>query len=182
MKVQPIRDLNVLKKFTGKFKGRDRLMVEMGLRTGLRISDILSLQVKDVYNGSRIKTHITLKEQKTDKDNRLIISDALKPLIEDHINNNNLTDTDYLFKSRKGNKSITTTQAYRVIDKVVKEMCLEDIGTHSLRKTFGYWHYKTHKDVAKLQCILNHTDPKETLIYIGIWQDEIDTSMNAMPY
>jgi len=39
----------------------------------------------------------------------------------------------------------------------------EGIGTHTMRKTFGYWHYKQFKDLAELQMILNHSQPDVTL-------------------
>jgi integrase len=54
---------------------------------------------------------------------------------------------------------------------------LEDIGTHTLRKTFGYHHYQQNKDVAILQQIFNHSSPSITLRYIGINQDIIDRSL-----
>lgn len=41
-------------------------------------------------------------------------------------------------------------------------------------KTFGYWHYKQFRDVAKLQRILNHSHPSITLDYIGITAEEIE--------
>ena len=50
------------------------------------------------------------------------------------------------------------------------------MGTHTLRKTFAYHHYKQFKDVALLQKILNHSSPSITLNYIGIAQEEIDCS------
>ena len=51
-----------------------------------------------------------------------------------------------------------------------------NIGTHSMRKSMGYHHYKQFKDVAMLQMIFNHSSPQITLRYIGISQDEIDNS------
>ncbi|MBO8430908.1 site-specific integrase, partial [Spirochaetes bacterium] len=51
-----------------------------------------------------------------------------------------------------------------------------NIGTHSMRKSFGYHHYKQFKDVAMLQMIFNHSSPQITLRYIGINQDQIDNS------
>lgn len=45
--------------------------------------------------------------------------------------------TDYLFKSRKGqNEPITRIQAYRLLNSVAQSIELEEIGTHTLRKTF----------------------------------------------
>lgn len=58
-------------------------------------------------------------------------------------------------------------------------MCdIEDgIGTHTMRKTFGYWYYKQSKDIATLQSILNHSHPEITLRYIGITDEEIENSL-----
>ena len=61
---------------------------------------------------------------------------------------------------------------------IVKTACQEagikyKIGTHTLRKTFGYHHYQQFKDVVILQKIFNHSSPSITLRYIGIEQDEI---------
>lgn len=71
------------------------------------------------------------------------------------------------------------TQCYRILNKASKEAGLDfKIGTHSLRKTFGYHHYKKFKDIAMLQKIFNHSSPEITLRYIGIDQDMIDNSYN----
>ncbi|EEM68408.1 PCZ2.8 [Bacillus thuringiensis serovar andalousiensis BGSC 4AW1] len=88
-------------------------------------------------------------------------------------------NSEWLFPSRKGDKNITTTQAYRQLNKAAAMVDIEDgIGTHTMRKTFGYWYYKQTKDVAKLQKILNHSHPEVTLIYIGITAEEIEDSLN----
>ena len=48
------------------------------------------------------------------------------------------------------------------------------IGTHTLRKTFGYHCYQKYDDVVLLQKIFNHSSPQITLRYIGIEQEDID--------
>jgi len=76
-----------------------------------------------------------------------------------------MEEGEYLFQSRKGeDKPIIRVQANSAGSKVG----LKEIGTHTLRKTFGYWHYKQNKDVALLQEIFNHSAPSVTLRYIGI--------------
>ena len=63
--VEPIRKLSDIEKIKQKLRAhpRDLLLFEFGINTGLRISDILKLKVKDVKN----KKHITIVEQKTHK-------------------------------------------------------------------------------------------------------------------
>jgi len=56
----------------------------------------------------------------------------------------------------------------------------ENVGTHTLRKTFGYHFYKQTKDVAMLQNILNHSVQNITLRYIGITQDMTELELNRL--
>lgn len=53
------------------------------------------------------------------------------------------------------------------------------IGCHTLRKTFGYRYYKETGDVVSLQRILCHSSSRETLLYIGVIQEEINNSLRG---
>jgi integrase len=173
--VQPIREkekIEQMKIELLKTGYRDYMIFVIGINTGLRISDILALKIEAVKN----KTHINIKEQKTGKDKRFMINSYLKQDIDRYIQGMN--DDKYLFTSRKGeNKPITRVQAYRILNAAADKIGLEDIGTHTLRKTFGYWHYKQYKDVAILQDIFNHSAPSITLKYIGINDDIKDQTI-----
>lgn len=175
--VQPIRDKNKIDEMKTELKkkgSRDYLLFITGINTGLRISDIIKLKVSDVLNeDGTVKSHICIIEKKTTKRKRFKINDKLSREFAEYCKN--LKMTDYLFSSRKGNnKPITRIQAYRLLNTVALKIKLEEIGTHTLRKTFGYWFYKKTKDIAMLQKLFNHSSPSITLAYIGIEQDEID--------
>ncbi len=178
--VQPIRDKKVLDKFKKevlKRSERDYIMVLIGINTGLRIGDIVPLKVGDVYK----KTHIYIHEQKTGKSKRFPIMHIVKE-INAYIEKNDLKADDYLFESRQVDsdgvkRSISTTQAYRRLKAVANDLGIEDFGTHSLRKSFGYHYYKQNKDIAKLMTIFNHSSEAITMRYIGITQEAIDESM-----
>ena len=122
-----------------------------------------------------MKTHISVKEQKNKKPKMFPITNNLYVELERYTRN--MKPGEYLFQSQIGvNSPITGTQAYRILRDAAKNIKLTNIGTHSMRKTFGYWHYQKFKDVAILQEIFNHSSPSITLRYIGISQDEIDQS------
>ena len=172
--VQPIRDkekIEEIKRILRHESYRNYFLFVMGINTGLRISDLLPLQVKDVRN----KTHIVIREKKTGNIKRFLINNALRQEIDEYTQGMN--DDDYLFKSERGNKPIQRVQAYKIINRAAKKAGLEEIGTHTMRKTFGYHFYQRTKDVAMLQEIFNHSAPSITLRYIGITQDEIDNSL-----
>lgn len=172
--VQPIRDKEIIAKFKNellKKSYRDYMLFVIGINTGLRISDILPLKVKDVTG-----THIIIKEKKTGKNKRFKINSNFRSDLDKYIINMN--DNDYLFPSRKGDKPISRIQAYRILNEVAEKLGVPEIGTHTLRKTFGYWHYKQFKDVAILQKIFNHSSPSVTLAYIGITADLVDKTID----
>ncbi|GBU09109.1 site-specific recombinase [Gammaproteobacteria bacterium] len=175
--VQPIRDVKTINQVKELLKIRhDKyyMMFVLGLNTGLRISDILPLKVIHLLN----QTHINIVEKKTGKAKRFPINTQLQKDIADYVLRNQLTDNQYMIPSRQGeNKPITSVQAYRILNSTAKSIGLTEIGCHSMRKTFGYFHYKQHKDLAILQDIFNHSAPSITMKYIGMNQDMIDNSL-----
>jgi integrase len=182
--VQPIRDAKIisqLKKLLQERGSKYYIMFIIGLNTGLRVSDILNLKSSDI----RDKSHVNITEQKTGKYKRFLINNHLKKEIYGYISGACLRDDDYVIPSRKGkNQPITRIQAYRVLNDAARELNLDEIGTHTMRKTFGYWFYQRQekKDLAVLQYIFNHSSPSITLRYIGINDDMIDKAMEEFDY
>lgn len=177
--VQPIRSKEKLEQMKEELKKRgtrDYLLFYTGINTGLRVSDIIKLNYDDVRDSyGNMKSHITITEKKTSKIKKFPICNGLYDELEKYTKF--MKPGEYLFKSQIGsNQPITTTQAYRILKAAANEVGIEEIGTHSMRKTFAFWHYRQYHDVALLQTIFNHSSPSITLRYIGINQDEIDRS------
>lgn len=180
--VQPIRDMEMVEAFKDYLKQkneRDYIMFMVGITTGLRISDILALKVKDVRDEK-----IRRNEKKTDKRRRTPISPELRKALTPYIEGKD--DNEYLIKSRQRDqygkeKAIDRTQAYRIIKEAADAVGFkEDCGTHTLRKTFGYMHYKKYHNAAALQKIFNHDKEYVTLEYIGVDQDYLDETIMGL--
>lgn len=169
--VQPIRDrelIQEIKVFLKERNERNYILFLLGINTGLRIQDILSLRVRDVEGWS-----IYLREGKTKKLKEVFMPSELKKAIRNYVKGK--PRNEFLFKSREGkNRPITVSMAYVILNQIADEFGLERIGCHSMRKTYGYHFYKQHADVAALQKMLNHSDPKITLRYIGIEQEDLN--------
>ena len=150
--VEPIRDRKLILKIElvlAKKSSRNLLLFVFGTNSGLRISDILALNVSDVKN----KSHIEIEEKKTGKRKKFPINSKLKRLIESFTFGKD--NYEPLFLSKKNNR-LSRGQAYKIIHDACREVGITyNIGTHSLRKSFGYHHYRQYKDVAILQAILN---------------------------
>ena len=75
MTVEPIRSKRKIKQMYYYLNGKDPkygLLFKFGLNTGLRISDILPIKVKDIYTAdNRFREYLILKEKKTDKEKKI---------------------------------------------------------------------------------------------------------------
>lgn len=178
--VQPIRDKETLASIREYLKGkndRDHMLFLLGIYTGLRIADILSLKVQDLKD----QTHIVVKEKKTRKHKTIKITKRLKKELKTYLADKE--PDEYVIKSRQGtNQPITRERAYGILQDVAREFHLKAIGCHTMRKTFGYHVYHQTKDVVLLQEIFNHSDPAITLRYIGVNQDTMDFVFDKMDY
>lgn len=175
--VQPLRSLELIQDMKWSLKRhcseRDYILFLLGINTGLRVGDLLRLNVADIKG----KKKVTIREGKTRKPRTIYLSniyDELAGYIK------TLPETSWLFPSRKGDGPISRVQVYRQLVKAGDMVDIpEGIGTHTMRKTFGYWHYKQFKDVAELQMIFNHAHPKVTLTYIGILEEEVENNLKS---
>jgi len=171
--VEPIRNkkqIDALKKYLRGQNIRDYLLFVLGINSGLRISDLLKLTIEDVQGQDRI----SIREQKTGKAKDFPLSDACKKAIHEYLKSTNIK-AGCLFASRKGNKPITRVHAYRILNEAAQRVGIKEaVGTHTLRKTFGYHAYQNGVDITRIQKLLNHSAPSVTLAYIGITKEELD--------
>lgn len=178
MTVEPIRDKTKMKQMYHYLSGKNdkyALIFKFGLNTGLRISDIIPLKVKDTMNvNGEFKDYLTLKEKKTGKVKKIKLNDTLRKVIVDYVKSNNLPMDSYIFFSKKGG-NIGRIQAYRVLKEAADVIGIENFGTHSLRKTWGYWTYKMSRyNIGLIMDTFNHSSQSITLRYIGVNQDQKD--------
>ena len=90
---------------------------------------------------------------------------------------------EYIFASRKGNGHIEVRPAGLILKKAAQAVGITyNVGTHSLRKTFGYWQLKAHQNDAIFLCHLqemfNHATPKVTLRYCGLEDENMEQYYN----
>ena len=176
--VQPIRDLkkiDTIKKLLKQQNLRDYCLFVLGINSGLRISDLLKLRISDVSEKGKIKDRIRLREKKTNKFKDFPLSNSTKSALKEYLKTREYNENEPLFISRKNKGFLLRQQAYKIINDVAKSVGIkEKIGTHTLRKTFGYHAYNNGYDITLIQKLFNHSSPSVTLRYIGITQDELD--------
>lgn len=173
--VQPLRTAEEIRDFQfwlrrTKYPERDSFLFLFGINNGLRISDIVKLKVRDIRG---VQKPIII-EQKTGKRKPIYIQNLQQEIAA---YTKEMDDNDWLFPSRQQNGHLKPNTVYKLYANIANNLGRNDIGTHTLRKTFGYHYYKRTHDIATLMFIFNHSSQAITKRYIGITEDEIGASL-----
>lgn len=177
-KKEPIRNLQKIRQMKEWLlinkTYRDYFLFFLGLNLGFRISDLLRLRVMDVKN----KNEIRIITKKTEREIVIPLNADVQAEIKKYIENK--SESDFLFQSREGeNQSITSVQADRVLKAAAVACGVDNFGTHSMRKSYGYHYFQKNKDVFFLMRLFGHSSQHQTLDYIGITQDQIRESLDG---
>lgn len=169
---------------------RNKMLFLIGINLGIRASDLCGLRYSFFMNNDgTFKDFYALQPKKTKKLGKFVklyFNQTVKKAITDYIKDYPVEDmNEYMFKSRKGNGSITERSLWKIIVDVAADAKLEsNYGSHSLRKTFGYWIWHNAEDKNKalvtLQVIFNHSSTATTAKYIGLTDNEISDAFNSL--
>ncbi len=191
-RVEPIRDKKkiaaIKKMLKNKGKYRDYCLFVCGINFGLSIGDLLETQVKDVRNSlSEIKDSFEITEQKTGKLNVIAINEKAKEAIKLLFSRTNIENdlNNYLFyntRKKAGKYNIFRAAAYYLVNKWCRNVGITNIniGTHTLRKTFGYHAWKNGVSIEVIQKKYKHVSTSTTRHYLGIEQKDVIESYHKL--
>ncbi len=182
--VEPIRSIKDIQTIKGLLanKPRDLFLFVIGINSGLRVGDLLTLTVGDL-KGIEVGEKYRIRESKTGKMNYFVMNEEIFKSFLMLMSKVEYDEDDFIFKSRRGDKAISLVQVGRLVKEWTKAINLKgNYGTRSLRKTFGY-HQRITFGVSweVLAKRFNHSHPKVTMRYIGVDDKEVEeTLMNSI--
>ena len=191
---EPIRsyeDFDAIQKFfLSANRIRDWALWVIGISLGLRVSDLLSLKIRDLLNDDgTFKERILLIEQKTSKANNCLITESVKEAVTRYLAslNNNYDLDEYLFKSNKTKGKMFEEYGWKILSDAGKAVNLPIvIGSHTMRKSFANIAACVDKSsidmnaITKIQGLLNHSDQRVTMRYLGTYQQMFDRARIAV--
>lgn len=161
---------------------RNKLLFLIGINIGIRASDLRTLKFNFFLNeNGEFKEFYTFqpkKQKKQKKFVKLFFNQTVKKAITNYLELYPVEDLDsYMFKSRKGDEAISVDSLCRIVKETAKEADIKkNIGSHSLRKTWGFWIWHNaidkNKALVMLQECFKHSSTTVTLRYIGILDEE----------
>jgi integrase len=190
---RPLTDPEVAlisRSFGGAYAARDKALFILGIKTGFRIAELLSLQVGDVWQHGRVVDRVTVQRRhmknKTEgrtvplhPDAKAALAAWLLVLREQP----GVTAQTAVFRSRKGgHRPITPVQAWRILREACETNELTGkLGTHCMRKTFAQKvYYQLGYDLIRTKRALGHRNISNTERYLSFAEAEIHAAILAI--
>lgn len=160
------------------------LLIAIGVFTGLRISDLLSLKYSDLLNGETF----SIKEKKTNKQRSIKINKDLKEIVERIVKKTKVSDlNELIFINKYGTKSIDKSYVNVVLKEIVKKYRIKldgNVSTHTFRKTLGRRVMEvnnySNESLVLLMDLFGHSSMSITKRYLGIREQEIHNVYDSL--
>ena len=175
--------------FAGDFAIRNRSLFMIGVSTGGRISELLSLKVGDVWQNDRpvsdllfdksiVKGKELSRSVPLNVDGREAITQLMWWLNEKGMA---ISADMPFFPSRQGDQALTRKGADDAINKAFTAAGLNGkLGTHSLRKSFAQRLYDETNDIFVVKEMLGHKHTDTTQKYLGVNYKSVREAVEAI--
>ena len=173
--------LALLNAVDGKFKERDYCIITLFLNCGLRLSELVSLNLSDIRTNNTI-----VVTGKGNKERTIYLNDACVAAINAYLPYrpvDGVKDKNALFISRQKGRISPKTVQY-VIKTTLEKAGLggRDLSTHKLRHTAATLMYQTgNVDILAIKEILGHESLSTTQIYTHIIDDQLKKAADSNP-
>lgn len=181
---------------------RNKLLFKLGINLGIRASDLRTLKwgfFFEVKNGELVfREYYSLQPKKQRKQHKFVklffnntVKESLLEYMESCPFEHFTFDTldEYIFPSQKTDQNekgaLTEATMWQIIKSAARKAGIEqNIGSHSLRKTWGFWVWHDAEDKDKMLVVLqhcfSHSSTQTTMRYIGLLNDEIKEAYESV--
>jgi len=169
----------LLQAVSGQNEKRDYAILMLFLNCGIRRSELVNLNLSDVYE-DRIRV-----VGKGNKERFVYFGTACRKAIDAYLEERNkkvLSDNRALFGSRDGNR-ISVSAVHRLVKKALLQAGLDStqFSAHKLRHTAATMMLSGGVDVKTVQEVLGHENLNTTQIYTHIENTELKIAAEANP-
>ena len=158
---------------------RNRIILKIIIYTGIRVSEMLNLKLKDIYKEDDV--YIIQVRGKGNKPRVVMIKAKIIQNELNHWLNQRICEDDFLVCNKKGNR---LTQAYisRIVEKILISCGIrkEKNGAHMLRHSFATLLYQKHHDLILVQEALGHSDINTSRIYTHFDKERLRATTNLI--
>ena len=142
---------------------RDKLLLGLMYATGMRVSEVVRVRMRDIDFDRRT---ITVWQGKGRTDRQVVLPKCFESLLQAM---QEIADSDFVFPADNRNRHISARTAQRIMARSVKLAGIKKRATpHSLRHSFATHSFEQGQDIRRIQTLLGHVRLETTTIYVKV--------------
>ncbi len=175
------QSIALLDSVDGKYKERDYCILTLFLNCGLRLSELVGINLSDIKDDNTLRVL-----GKGNKERTIYLNSACVNAIEDYMRvrpADGLHDRDALFISKQ-KKRISRQSVQKIVEDCLERSGLAGMGfsTHKLRHTAATLMYQYgNVDPLQLKEILGHENLSTTEIYTHVYNEQLKAAVDSNP-
>ena len=160
---------------------RNRLIIKMIIYTGIRVSEMLNLKIKDMFREEDV--YLLQIKGKGNKPRVVMIKASIIQNDLDNWLNMRVCNDDTLVCNQKGNR-LTQSYVSRMVEKILISAGIrkEKNGAHMLRHSFATMLYQKHHDLILVQEALGHADINTSRIYTHFDKEKLKKATDIFSF
>lgn len=148
--------------------------------TGLRLSELLNLQVTDIDSKAML---IRVRQGKGEKDRQVQLSESLLLVLRDYWRSCLVKPKTWLFPGAVPDRPLCGSVIQRLVAiAALKAHIDKPVSPHTLRHSFATHLLENHTDLRTIQVLLGHSDIKTTSVYLRVAADHLRTVRNPLDH
>jgi integrase/recombinase XerD len=149
---------------------KHKLMFQLYYGSGLRLSEALTLQVKNLDFNENV---VWIRNGKGGKDRMTIMSKTMASKLNEWVTKKNLGKDNFIFTNPQGDP-MSGRSIQKVIEKAkIESKMTKDVHIHTLRHSFATHLLEAGVDIRYIQVLLGHSSLETTQIYTNVSNNEL---------
>jgi integrase/recombinase XerD len=158
---EAIKLLDTVDKLNTRHPDRDFAIIITFLSTGIRLSELVNINVSDIKDGQLIVTG------KGNKQRYIPLSTECQIAIKEYLKNKKYFDGDALFTTERNNR-VQANPVGAIVKQYLTKMGKGNLSVHKLRHTAATNWLKNGTDIIKIKELLGHSNISTTEIYTHV--------------
>lgn len=147
---------------------KHRAIIGLMYSAGLRVSELINLELKDIYINRR---QIHIKNAKGRKDRYIVLSEGFMPLLENYVMS--YRPEKYFVEGKNGHKYSGSSIRKFLYNSTKEANIQKRVTPHTLRHSYATHLLENGVGLRHIQELLGHVKPETTMIYTHVAKKDL---------
>jgi len=163
-----------------RWNPRDHAILATLYSTGLRLGELVKLQIADIDSQAML---VHVRQGKGGKDRQVQLSPQLLATLRDYYRSCLVKPKSWLFPGTKPDSPLDPSGIQRMVSAIARKAGLDKpVSPHTLRHCFATHLLEDHTDLRTIQSMLGHSNIQTTEVYLHVAAHHLQSVRNPLDH